>query len=542
MSDENETNGSSFDVLHKDYSRRDVLKGAAIAGAAMGLGPLLAACGGGGTSATSAAPSASVAASPKMGGVLRAGITGGSSSDTFDALAPVTQTDYARILQVYQPLFEFDQKAESIPCLAEDMTPNADATVWTIRLRAGVTWHDGKPLTPEDVMYTFRRILDPKNPTPGMTLIGSVDTANMKKIDATTLQVGCTAPFSTFPQAAATIGYVPIVPDGYDPKAPPNGTGPFMADTFNPGQQTTLKRNPNYWQSGQPYLDQVVITNYPDETAQTNALAGGQVDVVNTLSTDILSALTSQGKKVLISPGGGWTPFTMRVDAAPFTDVRVRQAMRLIVDRPQMMELVFAGHGTVGNDVFSIWDPDYDTQLPQRTQDIEQAKSLLKAAGREGLTVELRTADVAQGVVKAAQVFAQQAKAAGVTVNLVKTTVTDFYGTNYLKWIFAQDYWWYTYYLPQAAECIIPGAPYNETHWNDPRTNSLYADALKTVDVAKRTEIVHELQKIDYDEGGYIIPYFPPVIDGYAPNVNGLVPSKVGSPLNEYAFKNLWLS
>jgi peptide/nickel transport system substrate-binding protein len=516
-----------------------VLKGATVAGAALGVGPLLAACGGAGTSAS---PSASVAASPKMGGVLRAGITGGSSSDTYDALNAVTQTDWARIMQVYQPLFEFDQNANSIPCLAEEMTPNADATVWTIRLRAGVTWHDGKPLTPEDVMYTFRRILDPKNPLPGALIIAPVDKANMKKIDAQTLQVGCTSPFSNFPEAVTTIGYVLIVPDGYDPKAPPNGTGPFMADTFTPGQQTTLKRFPNYWQSEQPYLDKVVITNYPDETAQTNALASGQVDVVNTLSTDILSALTSQGKKTLISPGGGWTPFTMRVDIPPFDDVRVRQAMRLIVDRQQMLELVFAGNGSIGNDVFSIWDPDYNTQLPQRTQDIEQAKSLLKAAGREGLTVELRTADVAQGVVKASQVFAQQAKAAGVTVNLVKTPVGDYYGTSYLKYPFAMDYWWYTFYLPQAAETIIPGAVYNETHWNDPRTNSLYEQALATVDAAKRTEIVHELQKIDYDEGGYIIPYFPPVIDGYAPNVNGLVLSKVGSPLNQYAFKNLWLS
>lgn len=109
---------------------------------------------------------------------------------------------------------------------------------------------------------------------------------------------------------------------------------------------------------------------------------------------------------MLISDGG-WTPFTMRVDQKPFDDVRVRQAMRLIVNRPQMLASIFESHGTLGNDLFAIWDPVYDHSLSQRHQDIDQAKFLLKKAGQEGLTVERVTTPLAQGTPSAAEVLAQ---------------------------------------------------------------------------------------------------------------------------------------
>ena len=128
----------------------------------------------------------------------------------------------------------------------------------------------------------------------------------------------------------------------------------------------------------------------------------------------MISEVQGEGKNVLLSAGGGWNPFTMRVDTGTFSDVRIRQAMRLVVDRQQMLDLVFGGFGTLGNDLFGIWAPEYDHSLPQRHQDIDQAKSLLKAAGAEGLHVTLVTSDIAQGTVLAAQVFAQQASEAGI--------------------------------------------------------------------------------------------------------------------------------
>ena len=232
----------------------------------------------------------------------------------------------------------------------------------------------------------------------------------------------------------------------------------------------------------------------------------------------------------------------MRVDQPPFTDVRVRQAFRLAVDRETMLQTVFGGHGTLGNDIFGIWAPEYDSSIPQRQYDPEQAKSLLKAAGQENLAITLVTGDIAQGVINMAEVYAQQAAPAGINAKLKQVTVTDFYGPNYLKWVFAQDYWYYSPYFPQVNQATLPGSPFNETHFNNPKYISLYNQALATLDVGMRTEIAHEMQMIDYNEGGYIIPFFPAVIDGFAPNVNGILQSKTGSSFNNWDFEHVWLS
>ena len=302
-------------------------------------------------------------------------------------------------------------------------------------------------------------------------------------------------------------------------------------------------RNDSYWVTGQPYVNQVDITDYSDETSQVNALLSNQVDIINLLSAASISTVgSSQGTRVLISNGGGWTPITMRVDVAPFSDARVRQAMRLVVDRQEMLSELFKGHGTIGNDIFSPWDPAYNHSLPQRQHDPEQAKSLLKQAGHESLSVELVTAPISQGTVNMAQLFAQQAKAAGVNVQLRQVTSTDFYGPTYLKWPFAQDYWGYDFYFPQVGQGMLPDSPYNETHWNDPQYNSMYSEGLRTTNAAKRTEIVHSMQQLEYDKGGYIIPYFPPVIDGYSTKVQGVKPSRTGVSFNNWDLKAVWFS
>ena len=330
-----------------------------------------------------------------------------------------------------------------------------------------------------------------------------------------------------------------IVPVGYDP-AKPVGTGAFMYASFTPGQQSVFKKFPNYWQHGKPYADQLTIIDFTDDTARVNALLGGQVDAIDNLPTgQIAQVQGSSSLKVLISHTGQWQPFTMRIDQAPFNDVRVRQAMRLIVNRPQMVEQVLSGQGRVANDMYSPFDPAYDSSLPQRSQDIAQAKSLLKSAGHAGLSVQLVTAPVFQGVVQAAQVFAQQASAAGVKVNLRKLDTGTFYGPNYLKWTFAQDFWATREYLPQVAQGSLPSSPFNETHWGAGAFEKLINQARAELDATKRTAILREAEKMEYDQGGYIIPYFSNQIDAYSSKLGGFVEAKSGFPLGNYWFKNV---
>jgi peptide/nickel transport system substrate-binding protein len=517
-----------------EVDRRAVLKSLAATGALAVPGLGLAACGG-----SSSPKPQSTAGQIKKGGTLRVALTGGSSSDTLDCQSAITTVDFARIFQLNEPLIGFGPDALLVPILAEEVTPSKDATSWVVRVRKGVTFHNGKPLTADDVIYSLKRVVNPKAPLPGAAPISAVDAPGMKKLDSRTVRIPCHTPFAILDQTLANY-YYNIVPVGYDPKAPV-GTGPFKFGSFTPGQESVFDRYGSYWRSGQPYLDKVVITNFADETSQLNALTSSQADMVNQLSSAGGRTLQASGASTVISKGGGWVPFTMRVDVAPFNDVRVRQAMRLLVNRPQMLDAVFGGHGTVANDVCSRFDPSYDTSLPQRHYDPGHARALLKAAGQENLHVQLVSSPIAQGASGSAQAFVQQAKAGGVTVNLRQVNVTQFYGPQYLKWAFAQDFSFYQYYLPSVAQFFVPSGPYNECHFNNPHYTSLFNQALKIVDPAKRVPLVHEMQQIDYSQGGYIIPFFPPVIDGVAADVHGVKPTKTGAPLNNYDWRTVWI-
>lgn len=495
---------------------------------------------------TSSASSSSTTTSerPRRGGTLRAGLTGGGSSDTLDPDSGVTLVDFARSAQLYDPLLKLQPNVQDIGyMLAEEFSPNKSATVWTVRLRKGVTFHDGKPLTADDVLYTIRRITNPKSPLAGSTSFTPVDVSAIKKRDKWTLELPCHHPYSILDQTLA--GYYQffnIVPEHFRPHQHPNGTGPFKYQAFSPGVKSTTIRNDNYWANGRPYLNEIQTINFADETSQVNALVSGTVDLIDNLSIGSVSAVVSGGQVVHKYKSGLWTPFTMRVDTPPFSDVRVRQAMRWLVDREEMMKLTVGPAGLIGNDIFSIFDRDYDHSIHQREQDISRAKSLLRQAGQSNLTVQLVTGPIATGVVEAAQVFAQQASQAGVHVNIRQLTAGDFYGPEYLKYPFAQDYWNYSEYLAQVTQSTLPTSVYNETHFNDAHYNKLYRDGLRATDPTARRDIVYEMQRIDWQDGGYIIPYFLPLIDASATNVHGIVPAEFGFPLSNFAFTEFWLS
>jgi peptide/nickel transport system substrate-binding protein len=528
-------------------TRRQVLHGALAGGAALSAGGLLAACGGsggsggggggGGGTAKSSPPSTGTL---KAGGSLKVGATGGGAKDTIDAHLPVADTDIMRCWNLYEPLAVRPPSFGPVDMMVAESieAEHGKADSWVVKIRNGIEFHNGKTVTADDVVFSLQRILDPKNPKVGAASIGYIDIKNVKKVNKSEVRIPLKFANAAFLDDLGQY-FNAIVPTDYDPKNPV-GTGAFQYVSFTPGQQSVFKKFPNYWQSGRPYADQLTIIDFTDDTARVNALLGGQVDAIDNLPTGQIAQVQGNNQlKVLISHTGQWQPFTMRVDQAPFSDVRVRQAMRLIVDRPQMVEQVLSGQGRIANDMYSPFDPGYPTHLPQRHQDLEQAKSLLKQAGHSGLTVQLTTAPVFQGVVQAAQVFAQQATGAGVNVKLQKLDTGTFYGDNYLKWTFAQDFWATRMYLPQVAQGSLPNSPFNETHWADPKFQKLIQQARAELDQTKRNQIIGEAMTIEYNTGGYIIPYFSNQIDAYSAKVGGFVEAKSGFPLGNYWFKNV---
>lgn len=478
---------------------------------------------------------------PQPGGTLRVGIVGGSIKDTVDAHSPVTHPDEARVIQLYDTLATYDTDHEIEMALADKITPSQDAKTWTVHLRDGAKFSDGRPVTADDVIFTFKRITDPKSPKSGAAGLGDLDRNALQATDSRTVEFRFSKPFAVFEDAVAQYSNG-IVPVGYDPKKPV-GSGPFKFESFTPGQQSTFVKNPHYWREKQPYLDAVTIIDFPDDTARVNALLGGQVDAIDQVPLGQINVVKADPNlRVLESQTGSWLPFTMRVDQPPFDDVRVRQAFRLIVDRKQMVDQVLGGHGAVGNDMYGRFDACYATGTTQRAQDIAKAKQLLADAGHSNLSVELVTSPVAAGLVEAAQVFAQQAQAAGVTVNVKKVDPGVFYGDQYLKWTFAQDFWFTRDYLPQTAAGSVQAAPYNETHWSDPEWTRIVNEANATVDETKRCELIKKAQQIEYDRGGYLIWGFPNSVDAHSSKVQGLVADKSGIPLTSFGFRGVWLN
>jgi peptide/nickel transport system substrate-binding protein len=491
-------------------------------------------------------PARAQPAKPKRGGDLRVGMTGGSASDTIAASNTVTQLDDPRILALYEPLVSVDRRGVVSNVLAESLEPNATATEWTIRLRPGLTFHNGKDVTADDVLFSLQRIVDPKSPLPGATPLAPADLAGAKVLDKRTLRLPMRTPYADFPGGISAPEYFSIVPTDYDAKNPV-GTGPFKYKSFTPGEQSVFTRFEHYWRGGQPYLDTLTLIDFATEEAAFNALQGGEINVYSQAPISLLSQVAQGGAiRALISDPGQWVPFTMRVDVPPFDDPAVRKAMRLLIDRQQLIDVALDGHGLVGNDVFAPWDPCYDASAWHRERDVDQAKSLLRKAGHADLKVELVTAEIASGSVRFAEVLAEQAKDAGVTINLRKVTTDLLYGPDYLKWPFSQDWWDYKPYLAQVAMELLSTSPFNETHWDKSpsydRYLKLYNEAQATLDHGKRCDIIHEMQRIDFEEGGLIIPCYNKQVDLMTSDVQGFQVSNTGYSLGNFGFADAWLA
>ena len=525
-----------------DISRRQLVTGAA--GLAV-VGSLAAACGG----STSNNGGGGGGGKPKRGGNFRLGVTGGGSKDIMDGQNIITKPDQARLMTAFETLLLFDDNYQlTTNGLAENVTQD-NPKQYTIHLRKGIEFSNGKPFTADDVLYSFQRIGTKAYGLTGYAATATMDIAGMTKLDKYTVRLPLKSPDATIPQTLAsyTFNMVPVGYKAYPAGGPAGqiGTGPYKLQSFTPGQQSVHVRNPNYWRSGQPYFDQVTIIDFDASTAQVNGLLSSQIDAMTDLPQSQVAVLKGRGMHALVSETGGWLPICMAIDIPPFDDVRVRQAMRLIVDRPQMITQVLSNYGTQGNDLYARFDPGYDHSLPQRQQDISEAKKLLKAAGQQNLSVDLHTTNGAAGMVELATVFANQAQAAGIKINIRNDP--NFYGNQYLKLAFSVDFWGTRAYLNQVQQGSLPNSPYNETHW-PPKSGtgsnfiSLYKQALAETDIGKRIEIEHEMQKLEYDIGGYIIPFFNDLVDGYSDKVKGLKPSKGTLGLDSFGhgFRTVW--
>ncbi|MYS86921.1 ABC transporter substrate-binding protein [Embleya scabrispora] len=501
-------------------SRRTVLRGAGAAGLLLGLGGALSACERRGSAATVPA------GPPRRGGRLRIGMVGAGKSESFNPSGAASALiNVARVTAVFDSLVAIGPDLNPRPMLALSWTPDDTAATWTFRLRPGVRWHDGKPFTAEDVIYSLNWMSDPSNQL--SAAVTNVDLPRLAAPDPETVIVRLHRPDLLFPQAIAATW---IVQSGATDFSRPVGTGPFVFDSLMPGQVSVCRRNPDYWDTGKPYVDSLVIQSISDDNARVNALLGGQIDMVAQIPYAQAKAYDGAGLRLLDSPGITAQGFYMAVDHKPFDDARVRQAMRLLVDRQQLVDVALYGYGTVGNDLFGRGLTYYADAIPQRKRDIARAKALLAQAGHgRGLTVTLETAPAAPGMVEAATLFAQQAADAGVTVHVSQVDASSYFDptVQYLKRPFGQTLWAGFASLSSFYQyAILPDGPGNETHWNNGKTTELTDRAVSAADAQEAANNWNAVQQEQWDDGGYLWWANVDNVDAMSNQVAGITPSR----------------
>lgn len=525
--------GVAAQVGRANVGRRTVLRG--LGGAAV-LGWAVSACG-------DESPGSGGGGTPQRGGTLRVGLAQGNASDSIDPVNNKgSQADYARMNQLFDPLLVTIASGEIEPWLAESVE-SSDGKTWTIKLRDGVVFHDGKPMTADDVVYSFKAMTEGDSSRLSNYLPG-LDRSSIKAVDKHTVRLVFAQPYGAVREVLALPANPKlfVMPTNFDPKAPV-GTGPFKYKSFTPGQRSVFVRNENYWRSGEPYLDRIELINFTDDAARVNALLGGQVDAVMSVPSAQTSVVTANGSlKLLRAKTGRWSPIVMRTDIAPFSDNRVRQAFRLIADRTQLVDQALSGNGSIANDLYGRFDPAFHSALPQREQDLDKAKFLLKQAGESDLSLPLVTSDIGPALIQSAQVFAKQASAAGVKLTLKKVDATTWINQYFLKAPLMQDFWPGTGFLLTALGNMAPGAAYNETHWNHPQWWERVKKALAEPDEAARTGYIHDAQEIEWNEGGYLNWGWLDTIDGYSDKVHGLEPAVSGTSLGNHLYHKVWVT
>ena len=500
------------------FSRRDLLKGAGVFAVSTGLF--------GGLPLTSLAATAKSGKLGK-GGTLLVGVVG-STNDIIDGQTIVAKADQARLMAGFETLLAFDENfiPQNTYGLAETVDVKSTSQA-IVRLKKGIKFHNGKPVTADDVVYSWQRLLDPKTALPSVKALSEFyDPSLITKIDANTVQWGLKKPSVGFKQTLAAYTNT-VVPVGYTRDGEQVGTGPYKLKSFTPGGQSVHVKNTNYWRKGKPSYDQVIIQDFADKTALVNALLSGQIDAaIDIPLTSIDQIKGNSSLAVNEVSGGAWLTIAMLTDRAPFNDPKVRQAMRLVINRQEILTRALQGHGQIGNDLFGKIDQLYNTnKFPQRQQDIAKAVSLLNAAGYtkdKPLEVDLPAPDDTGGLIPLAQAFAEQAKATGGVLKVTaKAMDSAYWDTTYAKVPFYTSYWSPRAYLAQIAAT----AGYGETLYEktNPAYNDLYVKASGESDDTKRQALVAQLQKLDYEEGAYIIPVFNSFADAYKTSLKGVV-------------------
>jgi peptide/nickel transport system substrate-binding protein len=448
-------------------------------------------------------------AQAKPGGNFRAGLGHGATTDSFDPATWAHGMNYAwgKGLSGAQ-LVRIDQKANVVPYLAESFEPADGAKKWVFKIRKGATFHDGSTVTSQHVVDTINYHIGPDSKSPGKALLGGVSA--VKADGAETVVFELSAGNADFPYLLSAYQF-PILPskDGKVDLSG-NGAGPYKLEKFEPGVRASFSKFANAFAPGN--FDTVEQLSIIDPAARTNAFLAGEVDFIDKADLKTIDLLKSAPDTEIYNVSG-YQHYTapMFVDTAPFDKVEVRQALKWAINRQELVDKVLFGYGKAGNDnpLASAMKFAIEPQ-PAYTYDPEMAKSLLKKAGMENLTVDLSAADAAfAGSVDAALLMAEQAKAAGININVIREPNDGYWDNVWLKKPWCHCYWGGRPVADMFLTISLAAeAAWNDTKWKNPRFNELLPIARAETDEAKRAGMYAEMQQLVHDDGGQVVLMF----------------------------------
>ncbi|MCB1447849.1 MAG: ABC transporter substrate-binding protein [Rhizobiaceae bacterium] len=466
-------------------------------------------------------------AAPTKGGRLKIGTTG-SSSDSLDPnLAVSSNASWYRINQLYGSLLTYTTSLEGPVSktklsLAEEVTSKS-ASQWVVRLKKGLTFHDGRPITADDLIFSVKRALQPDNQL--LQLYKHIDGDNLRKIDDLTVEINLSTPDAL---ARDWLPQIFILPQDFDPQNPV-GSGPFKFKSYQAGTRSTFERFDAFPGDNGPYLDEIVTYSFNDETARINALMAGQLHWAPDMPRSQVNIVKSNPDLQIVEAATGQMHIAgMNVSGPPFDDADARLAFKHLFDRQSIIDQVYNGYGKVSNDLFMPQDPAF-LNAPVRAHDPDKAKFLLKKAGLTDTTFTLTTSPTFPDIVELAAALAQQGMQSGVNIKVEKLDPSVYYGPDYAKRSFATANWAGSPISYFVRFALLSVSPYNQTAWADKDFDETFAAATAELDETRRNQHLQDMQQIFYDRGTFVTPAYLTQVDGVARNVSG-VNVTTGSP------------
>jgi peptide/nickel transport system substrate-binding protein len=455
---------------------------------------------------------AAQAAAPKKGGRFRMGISGGSTAESLDPATYGTGVINAFMVgAIGNCLTEIDHKGAAIPELAESWEASKGADTWTFRLRKGVTFHNGKTLTADDVIASFNHHRGENTKSAGKPLLKAVTEIN--KVDDQTVVFKLSSGNADFPYIVSEYFFI-IFPskEGTIDWKSGIGTGGYKLTEFEPGIRYVGERYPGYWKEGRAHFDRVEQIPLSDPMARTTALVTGEVDMIGGVDLATVNLLKKK-PGITVNAITGTQHFTMPMftDVAPFDDVNVRLALKYAIDREQLVKILLSGYGRVGNDSpITPANRYFNAEMEQHAYDPDKARHYLKKAGLANLSVNLHAADAAfPKAVDAAVLFSESASKAGIDIKVVREPNDGYWSNVWLKKPFCTCFW-----SGRPTEDLMfttayaADSPWNDAHWKNKRFNTLLTEARTELDVNRRRDMYWEMQEIVRDDGGTIIPVY----------------------------------